>query len=108
LRERLWIHGTQLGFSANVAVGASLIIVELLSSEMNEGTMVSALKVGVTFAFEVFIDDALQRVGGPKRQDRTRLAIGNSPPTTTNRICSSCPEQLAVDRSSPFCAAISR
>jgi hypothetical protein len=37
--------------------------VELLSSEMNEGTMVSALKVGVTFAFEVFIDDALQRVG---------------------------------------------
>ena len=82
---------------------------ELLSGEMNEGTMVSALKVGVTFAFEVFIDDdALQRVAGPKRQDRTRLAIGNSPPTTTNKICSSCPEQLAVDRSSPSCAAISR
>ena len=57
-------------------VGISHHIVELLPGEMNERTMVSALKVDITFAFEVFIDDTLQRVGGPKRRDRARLAIG--------------------------------
>ena len=63
---RLWIGEIQLGFSANVAMGGiSHHIVELLSGDMNESTMVSALKVDITFAFKVFIDDALQRVGGP-------------------------------------------
>src|SRR5215510_12795279 len=42
---RLWIREIRLGFSANVAVGGvSHHIVELLSGDMNESTMVSALK----------------------------------------------------------------
>ena len=48
-------------------VGISHHIVELLPGEMNERTMVSALKVDITFAFEVFIDHRPKNSGIPLR-----------------------------------------